>query len=178
MSQGVKVLLRDSVNHIIGERMGLAMNRVLVLGLGSPIISDDAVGLHIVRAVDRMGLGVDVREEPVGGMELIPMVLDYDTVVIVDAIQTKAHPPGSIYVFDMDDFEPTIASSSAHDVNLATAFEYGKKYYPGRMPIKVHLVAIEAGDLYTVQEVLTPEVEDTIPEAVDIIRELVQKSKE
>ena len=143
------------------------------MGLGSPIISDDAIGLKVVQEIDRMGLDVDVQEEPVGGTELIPMVMDYDLVVIVDAIQTRQHPPGSIYVFDLRELDHTIIDSSGHDVNIATAMAMGRHWYPDRMPEEIHFVAIEAADLLTVSEEITPEVAESIPEVVSIVLELI-----
>jgi len=53
------------------------VRRVRVLGLGNPILGDDAVGLHVARAVakeiERQGLGdlVEVREICAGGIDLL-----------------------------------------------------------------------------------------------------------
>ncbi|MDR0524178.1 MAG: hydrogenase maturation protease [Candidatus Methanoplasma sp.] len=133
--------------------------RTIVIGLGSPIMSDDAIGLRVSEAVGRLGMpGVDAIQEAAGGLEVIPMVRGYSFAVIVDAIQTGAHPPGTVMIFDLEDFAGTVADVPAHDVNLATALEVGRRLEPGSMPEAVKLVAVEAADLQTVSEEMTPAV--------------------
>jgi len=151
-------------------------DRILVLGLGSPIISDDRIGLAVAERIEKMGLeGVDVRQEAIGGLDMVHMVMDYDVVVVVDAIQTKAYPPGSIAVLDVEDFDPTITTSSVHDINLATALHIGRQLEPERMPRRMYFVAIEAAELLLVSEEMTPEVEASIPEATQVVLEIIQK---
>ena len=44
--------------------------RIAVIGLGSPIMTDDSIGLRISQAVQDMGIdGVDCFQEAVGGIE-------------------------------------------------------------------------------------------------------------
>ncbi|NLL94893.1 MAG: hydrogenase maturation protease [Thermoplasmatales archaeon] len=149
--------------------MGLS-DRFLVVGLGSPIVSDDAVGLVVAEKVREMGMpDVDVTLEAVGGLDIIPVLWGYRDVVIVDAIQTRQYEPGTVMIFDPEDFEPTIVSASAHDVNLATAMKIGRDMEPDMMPEQVVFVAIEAEDLLTVQEKLSPSVEAAVPKALDAV---------
>jgi len=74
-----------------------------------------------------------------------------------------------VMIFDPEDFEPTIVSASAHDVNLATAMKIGRDMEPDMMPEQVVFVAIEAEDLLTVQEKLSPSVEAAVPKALDAV---------
>lgn len=145
-------------------------NRFLVVGLGSPIVSDDAVGLVVAEKVREMGMeDVDVTLEAVGGLDIIPVLWGYKDAIIVDAIQTRQYEPGTVMVFDPEDFEPTIVQASAHDVNLATAMKIGRDLEPDMMPEQVKFVAIEAEDLLTVREGLTPSVEAAVPKALDAV---------
>ena len=44
---------------------------VLVIGLGSPIMTDDAIGLEVVQEIEDMHLeGVETRQEAVGGLDI------------------------------------------------------------------------------------------------------------
>ncbi len=147
---------------------------VLVIGLGSPIVSDDRVGLEVVQRIEDMQLeGVETRQEAVGGLDILPVIFGYRRVIIVDAIQSRACPPGTIMLFDPDDFAPTVADASAHSVNLATAMALGRQIEPELMPHQVRFVAIEAEDLLTVSEEMTPAVEAAVPEAVSEVLRLL-----
>ncbi len=144
--------------------------RRLVLGVGNPILSDDGVGIHVARALKLRNLpGVEVEELPASGLELLDMVLDFDKVIIVDAIQTRGGVPGQIHVLEEADFERAVHGSSPHGINIATALAMGRKVVPGRMPKEVVYVAVEAEDLVNVSERLTPKVEAALP---DIIRRI------
>jgi len=147
--------------------------KTLVLGVGNPILSDDGVGIHVARALKGRGLpGVDVEELPASGLELLDMVLDYDKVVIVDAIRTKGGAPGEFYVLEEDDFEKSVHGASPHGINIATALVLGRKIVPDRMPDKVVFIAVEAEDLTTLSERLTESVGAAIP---DIVKRVIEE---
>ena len=140
---------------------------VLIIGLGSPIMTDDAIGLEVVQEIEDMHLeGVETRQEAVGGLDIIPLMWGYRNVIIVDAIQTEMYDPGTIMFFDPEDFDETIGDASAHDINLATAMRIGREMEPEMMPDKVCFIAIEAEDIGTVNEGMTPRLVKAKPSAV------------
>ena len=135
----------------------------VVVGLGSPIMCDDAVGLRISEAIEAMGLpGVDCRQEAVGGLDILPVIHGYKYAVIVDAIQTSQYGPGTVMLFKESDFEEVVAGASCHDVNLPTAIKIGRQMDPEIMPEEIRFVAIEVQDIHTMTETMTPEVEDAV----------------
>ena len=71
------------------------MKRALVIGIGSPIISDDAIGIRVAEEIMRLDMpNVDVEEASVSGLDMIEKMLDHERVIIVDAIVTKQLEPG------------------------------------------------------------------------------------
>jgi len=148
--------------------------KILVLGVGNPILSDDGVGIHVARELKNKRLpGVHVEELAASGLELLDVVRGYDKVVIVDAIQTKAGKPGDLHVLDEKDFEKSIHGSSPHGINIATALALGRKIVPKEMPEKVVFFAIEAKDVLNVSEKLTPEVARALPGIIKSIEKEV-----
>ena len=140
---------------------------VLIIGLGSPIMTDDAIGLEVVQEVEDMHLdGVETRQEAVGGLDIIPIMWGYKNVIIVDAIQTQMYEPGTIMFFDPEDFDETIGDASAHDINLATAMRIGRDMEPEMMPDRVCFIAVEAEDIGTMHEGMTPRLVEAKPSAV------------
>ena len=149
---------------------------ILVIGLGSPIMTDDAIGLEVVEEIESMGLeGIEVREEAIGGLDIIPQLWGYKHVIIVDAIMTGAYEPGTVMFFNPDDFEETIGDASAHDINLATAMRIGRDMEPEMMPDEVCFVAIEAEDIGTVHEGMTPKLVEAKPSAVKAVLHQIER---
>ncbi len=146
-----------------------AKDRLLVVGVGNPILSDDGVGIHVARALKGRNPEICAEELPASGLELLDMVLGFDTVVIVDAIATSDGEPGEIHIMEEENFERAVHGSSPHGINIATALAMGRKVAPDRMPQKVYFVAIEGEDLLTVGEQLTPKVAEAVPRAVEMI---------
>ena len=149
---------------------------ILVVGLGSPIMSDDAIGLMVAQRIEDMHLErVETRQEAVGGLDIIPVLWGYRHAIIVDAIKTEQYEPGTIMIFDPEDFEPTITNASAHDINLATAMAIGRDMEPEQMPVSVRFVAIEVEDLQTMREGLTEKVEAALDQAVNAVKYLIDE---
>jgi hydrogenase maturation protease len=149
--------------------------KTLVLGLGNPLITDDSVGLRVVEALrpllaDRADL--EVSEDHWGGLRLMERMIGFDRAIVVDAIQTGA-PPGTIHQLTPDGI-PTQRSASAHDVNLSTALELGRRaeaHLPKNSDI--YLVGIEAQDILTFGEQCTPAVKAAIAPAVESVLKLL-----
>lgn len=155
---------------------GKRSDRILVVGLGSPIMTDDAIGLEVAEEIEAMGFDfVDTRQEAIGGLDIIPVLWGYRNAIIVDAIQTGMYEPGTVMFFDPEDFDDTISDASAHDINLATAMRIGRDLEPDMMPDSVRFVAIEAEDIGTVHEGMTPRLIEAKPRAVDAVVHAIEE---
>ena len=146
--------------------------KTLVLGLGSSILSDDAVGLVVARRLrERLGDRDDVdfvlNEE--GGMTLLEESLGYDRLVVIDSILTGSEP-GTIHRLDPSDLGRSIHSNSPHGLNLATVLELGRTQGMD-VPSDVVIYAIEAADTLTFAEELTPALAARVDSIVDQIAE-------
>jgi hydrogenase maturation protease len=149
----------------------LMPRKPLILGLGNPLVTDDSVGLRVVEQLkpllaDRHD--VEVSEDYWGGLRLMERMIGFDRAIVVDAIQTGA-PPGTIHLLTPEGIA-TQRSASAHDVNLATALEFGR-HAGAKLPEngRIQLVGIEAADTLTFGERCTPAVEAAIPRAVEAV---------
>jgi len=149
--------------------------KVLVLGVGNPILSDDGVGIHVARELRKRKLpGIIVEELAASGLELLDVVRGYDKVIIIDAIQTTEGRPGELHILEERDFEKAVHGSSPHGINIATALALGRKLVPKEMPKEVVFFAIEAEDLVNVTEKLTPKVAKALPK---ILQEIEKELK-
>lgn len=154
--------------------------RTLIIGLGNPLLKDDSVGLRVVqelRAKINGTLGVEIGEDYWGGLRLMERMIGFDRAIIIDAICTDAEP-GTIHLLSPNDI-PTQRSSSAHDVNLSTALEFGRQA-GAKLPTtdEILLVGVEAADVGTFDEALSPEVESVLPKAVGTVLSALYKERE
>jgi hydrogenase maturation protease len=149
--------------------------RTLVLGIGSPIMCDDAIGLRVLGELATLNLeDVDLEEVCASGLDLIEIMMDYDRVIIVDAIIDSGHPPGTVMILGTEAFADTVHGTNPHEANIATTIELGRRLQPDRFPGDIKFVAVEVKDVYTVTEQMTPEVEAALPEAVETVLKLIR----
>lgn len=149
-------------------------NKTLVLGIGSPIMCDDAIGLRVLQELKERGVqDVDLEEACVSGLDLIEIMIDYELVIVVDAIIQSGHPAGTILVLSPEDFSDTVHGTNPHEANVATTIELGRTLEPNRFPKKILFVAVEANDVFTVTEEMTPEVEAALDGTVNKVLELI-----
>lgn len=149
--------------------------RTLVLGIGSPFISDDAIGFRVVDELSKLGLpDVDLEQASISGLDLIEMMLDYKRVIVVDAILTGNSLPGKIMILGEESLSATVHGINPHEANIGTTVALGRELEPERMPKEIVFVAVEVNDIWTVSDRMTPEVEESLPEAVRTTMALIQ----
>jgi hydrogenase maturation protease len=145
--------------------------KTLLLGLGNPILTDDGIGVYVVRAVaDRWtGGGVDFQEACVGGLRLLEVIAGYDRLILVDAILTRDGVPGQIYRLTPDDLRTSLHAGSTHDLSFQGALAWGRRMGMVLPPPEgISMIAIEAEDVLTFGEALTPAVAAAVPRAVEV----------
>ena len=111
--------------------------RALLLGMGNPILSDDAIGIRLAerlakRLMTRPGEhakgDLDVVPEcTVGGLNLLDVIAGYECVIVIDSIKTAGGVVGSWYRFDATDLRSTMNLRNVHDTNFATALQLGRE---------------------------------------------------
>ncbi len=151
--------------------------RLLLLGLGNDILSDDAIGLRVTSELcQRLGHRADVSvcTTTEMGLSLLDHVAGFQELVIVDAVQTSRAPIGSVHEIDANDLSvlPTV---SPHFLGLAETLALGRQLgLP--MPRHTRILAIEVQDPFTVGERLTPELERSLPSLLNKVEAVVMET--
>ena len=153
------------------------MSSTLVLGMGNPILSDDGVGLLVADRLRESSLpdSVEVVQSEVGGLRLLELVRGFTRVIIIDALRSPADSgrhPGEVYRYEAKDFKGGHRYGSAHSIGLDTALEIGHKLGYD-MPAEVTVFAIEAEDVETFGEELSPPVAAAAERVFALVREEV-----
>ena len=173
------MLLPEGQPAGLGPTVRAVAERVLVIGLGNPILGDDGVGWAVARRLGELegwSASVEIDCLAVGGLSLMERILGYESVILVDAIETRCAPPGTVTVMDLADLTaPALGhTASAHDASLATALEAARAM-GADVPRRVQIVAVEAAMSYDFTEELSGPVAAAVLLACDRVRELIPR---
>jgi hydrogenase maturation protease len=153
-----------------------AFNTVLI-GVGNPFRSDDAVGLAVVHhLLGRVPPGVTLQEESGDGTELLEAWKDAACAILVDAVQSGA-PPGTIHRFDAhaEKLPTWFSHSSTHSFGIAEAIELARTM--GELPSSLIVYGIEGLD-FSPGTQLSPELAEIVPAAADLVLQELQQLSE
>ena len=90
-----------------------------MLGLGNVIMGDEGVGVHVVRALEKLTLpaGVECLDGGTGGFILLEPLQNADRIILIDAA-ADGNPPGTVTRTTprfSRDYPPTL---TAHDIGV------------------------------------------------------------
>lgn len=152
----------------------------LVLCLGNDILRDDGVGWAIADALEaelpesrvpNPESRVFVKRSALSGFYLLDELTGWDRALVVDAVKTGRHAPGTVLSFPFEALG-TEAGPSPHAVGLPTVMRLGRRSGVP-LPRWLHIVAIEVDDMESFVEGLTPTVEAAVPKALAVIRSVL-----
>jgi len=135
-------------------------------------MGDDGAGVHVARELasrlpDAGPEGpIHVVEGDTAGMALMPHVMAAQKVVFIDAV-TVGDTPGSVYRFDPDAAGLTsLRSNTSHGVGIPYLITTARMQ--GHWPDFV-IYGIQVGDVMCGPDTLSTQVEEVVPEVVDMV---------
>ncbi|MFH1279858.1 MAG: hydrogenase maturation protease [Candidatus Eisenbacteria bacterium] len=139
-----------------------------MIGFGSPMRSDDGVGLAAIEELKRRGYerpGVDLVDGGVRGVNLLAMLEGYDRAIVLDAALARKGAVGDVQVVDLEEarflLRPRV---SLHNLDLGTTFELARALDIDLPPVEFVLMGVsEIGP----GEGLSPEVQAALPGMVE-----------
>ncbi|MCV6608568.1 MAG: HyaD/HybD family hydrogenase maturation endopeptidase [Campylobacterales bacterium] len=99
--------------------------KILLLGIGNILFQDEGMGSHFVHYMDQKysfqgdDVSLDIIDGGTLAQRLIPLIIDYDEVIVVDCIDTDSSKPGEVYFFDYRKIPAHVNwQGSAHEVEM------------------------------------------------------------
>jgi len=145
----------------------------IVIGLGSPFLSDDSIGPRVVRELARQSLpGVRLVEAHAGGLTLVEEMVGAEQVVVVDATLDARLQPGSVTVTEIG--TTTLHGESSHDCTLEQALAVGRALGLA-IPAddRITLVTIAVQEIHRFDERLSPAIAAALPHACAMVTALL-----
>lgn len=154
------------------------MRSVIVLGLGNTLMTDDGVGIHVVRRVKdlldpELDAAVDVVEAEYAGFALIGILEHYSHAIVVDAVHLPDTQAGVIRVLPASRFLATGHLAGTHQIDLPTALAIAAQLGL-QVPFDVQIVGIQAQIDREFGEVCTPSVLASIEPAARLTVQLAK----
>jgi hydrogenase maturation protease len=142
--------------------------KIVILGIGNLLLSDEGVGVHIANELLKMNLPPDVSviEGGTDGFRLLNIITEADRLIIIDAVKGDA-PPGSIYRFDIGEVQnsPSGFKTSVHQIGILEVLDLSELI--GKTP-HTTVIGIEPKCLEMGMD-LSPEIKAKIPRIIELI---------
>jgi len=142
--------------------------RVVVLGVGNILMSDEGVGVYAVTALaDRYDIPdtVEIIDGGTSGMDCLDRIADADLLLIADCMRKDGKQPGDITRIADDEINAWFKTRiSPHQVGLSDVL--AACVFQGIAPKKVVLVGVQPQSFETAME-LTPAVAAVLPRVVE-----------
>ena len=152
--------------------------RTIIVGLGNDLLADDAAGILVARRLKKQLTDewTDVVECSAHGLAILDLFIDYDRAILVDALVTGKHPPGTIVEIPVDTLR-SIPNPSPHFAGIpemvALARRLGVNY-----PDEFHILGVEVADPFTLGGDLHPAVQAAIPRLCRRVRDILSPALE
>jgi hydrogenase maturation protease len=99
--------------------------KILILGIGNILFGDEGIGPHLANLIDEKYEFssnkhlVDIIDGGTLAQRLIPVITEYDRVLIIDCVNVDDSNIGDVYAFDFDKVPDYITwNGSAHEVEM------------------------------------------------------------
>ncbi|WP_374342113.1 HyaD/HybD family hydrogenase maturation endopeptidase [Azonexus sp.] len=142
--------------------------RIVILGIGNILLTDEGVGVRVVEALAaRGGLppGVELIDGGTCGMEMLEQLENLDALIVVDCVRC-GRPPATPVLLKGDDVPVFFRTKlSPHQVSLSDVL--ASLEFTGRAPRKTVIVGMQPVSMGLGLD-LSSEVAARLPELVDL----------
>ncbi len=162
------------------DRNQFAAMRIKLLGLGHEMAGDDEIGLVLIRSwqeqhgakYSKVGVEVEFLDSP--GVNLLGALAGLDAAVLAAAVSSGASL-GWVHQFREPGLGEILRNSGRGSVRGALeTLSLGRQLVPEDLPEELTLIGIE-GAAFTLGEGLSPAVRAAIPEAIQVINQVLDK---
>lgn len=98
--------------------------KILILGVGNLLFGDEGIGVHFINYIGKKysfegNHQVDIIDGGTLAHRLIPIIVEYDHLIIIDTINAPGVKAGEVYFFDFDAVPDAVDwQGSAHEVEM------------------------------------------------------------
>ncbi|HEY3307414.1 MAG TPA: HyaD/HybD family hydrogenase maturation endopeptidase [Desulfuromonadaceae bacterium] len=151
------------------DKQDVSQPRVLVLGIGNLVMSDDGVGVLVVQRLQRdyrLPGHVEVMDGGTLGLDILPRLEGIERLLIIDAVETGL-APGSCVRMAGDEIPVALETKvSPHQMGLKDLLAVAMLL--GHVPQEMVLVGVQPGSI-EMGIILTPAVEAQLDHLLKLV---------
>lgn len=139
------------------------MKRLLVLGIGNMLLTDDGVGVFAAQELmkETWPEGVTIREGGTFTQDIYYTFQDFDHILVLDVVHANGKP-GTIYRLEEDALiKDEKQRLSIHDIDLIDSLRMAELLFKQKTTLTV--LGVEPADYTTWNIGLSPEVQTVFP---------------
>jgi hydrogenase maturation protease len=146
-----------------------SVRHILIAGVGNVLLSDDGVGVHAVRELQKHPLpGVTFAEIGTAILHGLHFLESADRVLVIDAAR-GGKPPGTVYLFEATEDTEAKSMTSIHSMGLREAARF---LMAGQPAPPITVIGVEPETLAYGMDLSGP-VQAALPRVVALARETV-----
>ncbi|UPT78469.1 HyaD/HybD family hydrogenase maturation endopeptidase [Sulfurovum sp. XGS-02] len=98
--------------------------KILILGIGNLLFGDEGIGVHFIKYIEEKYQfdgehQIDTIDGGTLAQRLIPIIVEYDHLIIIDTINAPGVQAGEVYFFNFDAVPDNVDwQGSAHEVEM------------------------------------------------------------
>jgi hydrogenase maturation protease len=135
--------------------------KILILGMGNPILTDDGVGLLLTERLQKRIVGADVATSPLIGFNLLDQILGYDRIFIIDAMTSRGGIIGDVKIISETNGYGCLHLFTSHGLNIFELMDLGRECGLD-IPELAAVYGVEIGEEVAFGHELTPALQKHI----------------
>lgn len=151
-----------------GGNRPISSPRITILGVGNELLSDEGVGIHVIKELQTKDLprGTEAIEGGTDGFGLLNIITTSEHLIVIDSLKGGGQP-GSLYRFHIDDAPscPDLFKTSVHQIGILEVINLSGLI--GNTPDTV-IIGVEPKELKTGMA-LSPEVRVRVPRIIELV---------
>ncbi len=146
------------------------MKKTLILGIGSVLMGDDAIGVRVIDELEKHVLpeGVSARAGDISGLDLLKHFSGFESVIIIDAAK-MGEKPGTVKMFKSSEIKKDAFNDkfSTHGMALIETLTLSEML--GMSP-EIDIIGIEPYNTDFSLD-MTEGMKEKVPEIIDILED-------
>ena len=152
-------------------------DKTLIIGIGNTIRGDDIIGILLARELKKENLeGAVVRELETAGFEILDEMMDFERVVILDAMKTSnTNQIGEVVVSSLEEGRPTVTLLPSHGFDFSGLIKAYQKAQPERIPENIKFILVKVCNVDEFREGMSPGLQELFPAILQKVRHALNR---
>ena len=151
------------------------MKKIVVMGVGNYILSDEGIGIHVIKELEKMQWpeNVEIYDCGTTGILSFHKFVEADIIIAIDAIALKEEP-GTIRIYEKEDimFSKVPMKISPHQLGFQETLFQAELH--SKLPEIVTLIGV-VPESYAAGTELSECLAEVLPEVIKITIEYINK---